>query len=320
MLLCTPALTIRAADIAVDAGCSLSDAIKAANGDSRQGGCAAGAGADSITLTADIRLGDATPAIMSEIAIYGEGHAISGAAAQRIFHVAAGGKLSISKLHLLEGKANDCPLLIRETKRVFFSDASSCGGAIVNQGSVSIRDSSFSKHLRRAAIVNFQHMDISDSRFHDIKASGDCCAAIRNFGQLRISGGSFTGNYAFDVGGTIHNEGQIWISDSRFIDNYGWEGGAIYNLGALHISDSQFSENSSLQRGGAIFNGDEGEISIENSHFSGNDSRESGGAILNKNRLRIRNSGFDKNEAVDGGAILNIGGGRTHANGQQLRR
>lgn len=307
ILLCASAQSIRAADITVDAGCNLSDAIKAANSDAGHGACAAGAGADRITLTADIRLRAALPAIMSDVVIDGEGHAISGAEAQRIFHVAAGGKLSISNLHMLEGKANDCPLLIRETNRVFFYEESSCGGAIVNQGNVSVRDSSFSKHLRRAAIVNFHLMDISDSSFHDIKASGDCCAAIRNFGELRVSGVSFIGNYAFEEGGTIRNEGQLWIADSRFMDNYGRQGGAIYNLGALHISDSQFSDNSSLRHGGAIFNGDESDMTVENSRFSNNRSRDGGGAIFNSNRLRISNSSFDKNEAVDGGAILNIG-------------
>ena len=320
ILLFASAGRLRAADIVVDSECGLADAIEAANSDAGRGACPAGAGADTITLTADLRLQAELPAISSDIAIDGDGHAISGAAAHRIFHVAAGGKLSISNLHLLEGRANDCPYPVSRGNGLVFDDERSCGGAIVNLGSVSIRNSSFSKHLSHDAIFNFHQMDINDSNFHDIidRDRIGCCRVIRNWGELRISSASFSGIYTLDSGGAIRNEGRLWISDSRFTNNAAWEGGAIYNLGWLHISDSQFADNGGTRRAGAIFNADESEMTIENSQFSGNDSRDSGGAILNESRLVIKNSSFEKNEAADGGAIHNIGSAELTVSGSSF--
>ena len=67
LLLCfVPAL---ATDYTLDEGCTLADAIRAANADEERGECPAGDGADLITLTADITLEGELPRVLSEITI-----------------------------------------------------------------------------------------------------------------------------------------------------------------------------------------------------------------------------------------------------------
>ena len=81
----------------MDEACSLHDAIVAANTDSPAGGCAAGAGADTIVLSGDVTLSEALPLIESVIVIEGGGHTISGDGKFRIFDV-DGGSLTIRQL------------------------------------------------------------------------------------------------------------------------------------------------------------------------------------------------------------------------------
>ena len=76
-----------AADITADGTtCTLIDAITAANTDTVTGGCLAGAGADTITLTADVILTTGLPAITttSVITIEGAGFTISRSSASPI--------------------------------------------------------------------------------------------------------------------------------------------------------------------------------------------------------------------------------------------
>ena len=62
-----PTQEVLAAVIRVDEGCSLHDAITAANTDSATGGCPAGAGADTIYLSGDVTLDEELPVIKSVI-------------------------------------------------------------------------------------------------------------------------------------------------------------------------------------------------------------------------------------------------------------
>ncbi len=95
--------TVSAAVLQVDDTCSLHDAIKSANTDAASGGCPAGAGADTITLTGDVTLSEELPIIESVISIEGDGYAISGGHQFRIFAV-NNGRLTIDNLTLKEGR------------------------------------------------------------------------------------------------------------------------------------------------------------------------------------------------------------------------
>ena len=87
ILMVAPVPAVYAASITVNSTCSLADAITTANTDRAKGGCPAGSGADTITLSANITLDAALPYIRSDITIEGGGYAISGNNSYRIFRI-----------------------------------------------------------------------------------------------------------------------------------------------------------------------------------------------------------------------------------------
>ena len=76
-----------AASITVGGSCSLADAITAANTDAVAGGCAAGSGADVITLGGDVTLTADLPEITTDVTINGAGYTIDGAGAHHAFRI-----------------------------------------------------------------------------------------------------------------------------------------------------------------------------------------------------------------------------------------
>ena len=194
-----------------------------------------------------------------------------------------------------------------------FSDnwAESFGGAITNweEGELSISDSAFrgnSAGFGGAIYNSAEELSISGSSFSDNWA--DNGGAISNSEELSISGSNFSDNWAESFGGAITNwEETLSISDSTFSNNSAeWGGGAITNWeeGELSISSSSLSRNSAY-RGGAINN--EGELSITSSTFSGNSAADKGGAVANweNGELSIVNGTFSDNSADKGGSIFN---------------
>ena len=276
---------VYAADIRLSSSCLLADAIIAANSNRAEGGCPAGRGADTIILTRDITLYGGLPKITSDITIEGNGYTISGDNRYRMFYN-EGGALTINNLAMTKGYVEG-EFILNDDGTFKATTANPFGGAIVNwKGTVTISDSGFSNN------------------------SAEWGGAVYNVGELSITSSTFSGNSA-ERGGAINNIGfgYLSISDSSFIVNSAEQGGAILNGAWLSISDSTFSFNSADVAGGAIANGDYGELIISDSAFSGN-SAEGHGAIANKEygELSITNSSFSDNSAdlyFWGGAIYN---------------
>ena len=304
---------VQAADIALSSQCGLADAIIAANTDRAEGGCRAGDGADTITLTRDITLDGGLPQITSNITIEGEGYTISGDNRYRIFNN-DGGALTINNLTMSEGAESDGgaifnwrgTLVISES--TFSDNSAEYRGAIANWGTLAISESTFSDNSAElgGAIANIEgELSISDSTFSNNSAD-DSSGAIANWGELSISNSTFSDNSAGKSGGAIYNWGELSISSGTFSDNSaGKSSGAIYNVGELSISSGTFSDNSASDFGGAIAN--EGELSISDSTFSNNSADRGGGAIDSSGELSISNSTFSDNsvELGGGGAIAN---------------
>ena len=101
-----------AADITVNATCSISDAIKAAENDTATGGCAAGSGADTITLSQNATLTEDPPEFRTDITIEGAGYSISGNDQYTFFDVHEDGSLTLNKLTLKEGKGGNYYLIV----------------------------------------------------------------------------------------------------------------------------------------------------------------------------------------------------------------
>ena len=314
---------VYAADIALSSGCTLADAIIAANHDQPEGGCRAGRGADTIALTRDITLDGGLPKITSDIIIEGNGYTISGDHRYRMFYN-DGGALTIQDLTMTKGYVDvgiirGVTRLISEViqtahahltndESFIIPPSDTFGGAIVNwEGTVAISDSTFSGNSADSggAIHNRDGtVSISDSAFSNNTAGWG--GAIGSAGELSIVNSAFSNNSADTSSGAIHNWGEVSISDSAFSNNTASNGGVILNAGELiSIVSSTFSRNSA-DGGGAIIN--YGELSIVSSTFSRN-SAEGGGAIDNAGELSIVSSTFSYNSAEGGGgAIVNLVG------------
>jgi predicted outer membrane repeat protein len=126
--------------------------------------------------------------------------------------------------------------------------------------------------------------------------------------KLNIDNLTIIDGYTTSSDGTIINEGNLIISSCIFTGNKSPNsvGGAIYNgnTGNLNVSDSTFTDNSAYN-GGAIQN--DGNLVVTGSTFTDN-SASDGGAILNDGTATITGSNFNSNTADNnGGAIQNVG-------------
>ena len=282
LLLLLPMSRGFASGIAVDATCTLAQAITAANTDAAVDGssCIAGSGADTITLSADITLSEALPPITSAINIAGGNYAISGADAYRIFEVGAAGDLTIANLAITRGSADS-------------------GGAIaVNSGSVTITDSTLSNNSADqdggAIAVNSGVMSITDSTLSNNSAGRDGGAVASSLSVAIISGSSISSNSASQNGGGVAvNSGVVIISGSSISSNSASEdGGGIYSSGNLDVENSTIFENSASRGGGLHAATASGIVSLTHLTVSGNSAAATAGGGLHVDlaTVHLRNS------------------------------
>ncbi len=174
LLLAAPTMTAFAATITVggsgDTGCSLAQAVQAANTDAVVGGCTAGSGADTIVLdvTSTVTyIPDATLDITTTITITGNSNTISGNNARRIFYVPSGGNLTLNTVTLTGGQAlqggairviNGGAATINNSV-ISGNSASSPGGDIATGGGIQVYDSGTltitSSVIRNNSAANF---------------------------------------------------------------------------------------------------------------------------------------------------------------------
>ena len=215
--------------------CTLADHIRAANTNTAVGFCPAGTSHDIITITDDIVLSEALPAITGTITIEGGGHTISGDNKFRIFDV-NGGNLTVNNLRLADGFSQDG------------------GGAIHvrNRGWLAVNGSTFTGNVAGlfGGAIDVQGATRFENKYGAVTGV--------NYSQgrgLTVRESSFIGNQSGDEGGALSLYGRTNISRSSFIDNVSAaSGGAIYAIGdQIDIINSTFSENRAAYSGGAIY-------------------------------------------------------------------
>ena len=173
-------------------------------------------------------------------------------------------------------------------------------GAIDNQseGELSVSDSNFignSGHFA-GAISNAGELNIEDTKFKLNRA--DFGGAIACRGASHVYNSAFDANTAQD-GGAILSSGTLWVVDSVFtINSAAKNGGAIRNIGRLSVRKTTFTNNQA-DLGGAIDNNEDATLGVDDSVFIENLAWIFGGAIRNEGTLRISNSAFTRNSAVD---------------------
>ncbi|MGQ0622430.1 MAG: choice-of-anchor Q domain-containing protein [Panacagrimonas sp.] len=255
-LFALPSTSADAATIAVEAGgCTLIDAIIAANSNTATGDCPAGSGADTIvlpkgstqTLTAvnNALFGDTgLPVINSTITLVGNDSTIArapGAPNFRILAVNTGGNLSLKRTTLSGGVTVNS------------------GGAIYNRGTVGVTESTVAGNVAGVyggGIVNLGGLltltRSTVSGNFSVNAGG---GIITTSGSLTLTNSTLSGNTGSGNGGGISgNNTHITLTDSTITGNNGgsYGGGALLTGGTLILDRSLISGNTVTSLGAEL--------------------------------------------------------------------
>lgn len=271
-LLATITVNTTNPSISEDNLCSLIEAIENANADAQiHDDCAAGSGADTISLPNDAVMifttthnvtggGNALPVITGTITILGNGTTLvrdtnGSPPAFRFFNVAAAANLTLDELGLRNGRAG-----LSGTNQLLLG-----GGAIVNQGTLHVTNSNLS--YNRAGY-------------------GGAIYSEPVTGSLSLNNSTFSFNVA------------------------DFSGGAIYNVGSGVISGGILRFNQAGTNGGAVVQ-DSSSLTVTNATLQDNIAAGSGAAIyaralVTDNRLWIRSTNVISNAAaINGGGLYN---------------
>jgi hypothetical protein len=281
-----------AATINVQGGCTLVDAIDSANSDTAVGACAAGSGADQITLPANstqtlhtannyLQGDNGLPAITSTITIDGNGATIRRATTAPDF-----------RIFVVRGAASGTPgdLTLQQTTvsggELANPDAApfESGGAIGNSGTLKLIDSTISGSAAEfgGGIFNYYgelHLDNSTISGNTAVAaplpntgytSGSAGGIYNLFGSVDIANSTISGNSAAYGGGFVSRvlttlsgspyenaAGPVTLTSTTISDNTASkEGGGIFNFaGTTDVSKSTITGNTAGTTGGGVYSG-----------------------------------------------------------------
>ncbi|MDR0292270.1 MAG: hypothetical protein LBI01_05900, partial [Elusimicrobium sp.] len=198
------------------------------------------------------------------------------------------------------------------------NSAGQWGGAIYNEGAVTVDSSSFDSNAAGqsgGAIVNAGlSAGITDTSFTSNSAANG--GAVYNYSTLIVSGSTIgstgAGNTANEAGGGIYNTdtGTVTLTNTDMGSNAADYGGAIENAGGeVNISGGTFAANKAETAGGAIENKDGGQITIDGAAFNSNTSGYYGGVIYQNDTagiITVSNSSFDSNKQLLAGGFAGV--------------
>ncbi len=306
-----PVHFVQATDITVNSGCSLAQAIDAANRnitDTDTGTCPAGSNSetDTIILSRSVTA-NADFLIIGNLIIDGKGRTIN-----KVGFEASGTQspnitlknVTLSGSHMSQGL-------------VHFNPQSAAKLIISNS---TLRNASASGSYG-AIYVGSSHatVEISDSRILNNTAT-DAAALHMNAGTVTLSNSTISGNSSSRTtedsrGGAIHMEANstssLTIKNSRILNNKTTgDGGGVSARSTLTIENSVISGNSAFL-GGGIYIHNAGTATIKNSTFSNNKGTTKadggsgyGGGIYAQSDVNISGSAFSGNSSRWGGGLM----------------
>jgi predicted outer membrane repeat protein len=169
----------------------------------------------------------------------------------------------------------------------FAKGKSTYGGAINNQGSLSVSHSKFQSNScpnYGGAIFNGGNLSVYNVIFQGNRAYNGAGIVNDEGSTMNIVKSIFYGNSVYGsgsgrgYGGAIQNIGRGYLTSNVFSWNTGFEGGAIFNCGVLLVKQGNFRNNKATSTAGAI-DTYHGVTSIVSSYFSGNRAGIFGGAL-----------------------------------------
>lgn len=314
-----------------DTGCSLREAVQAANTDAAFGGCPAGSGADQILLPAGtyaIAPGhDFFPPLNSVgdfdvdggLTVVGQGHpTIRGSGDERIFELTLGDALTLRGVNLTGGSSN-------------------MGGAIrVDSGTLSLVDVVVDSNAVTSGFGSSgggiwaggtgPTVSIAGSRITGNTAKNTGVSYVATGGGIFMGAGTLTitdslisGNSAANDGGGIDAVAgtTLTLTNSTIASNTGKNGDGLFNAGTATIRNSTITDNGNNVvggQGGGIYNS--GTATLESVTIGANRASNGGGDggdIYNSGSMSARNTLVD--EALTSG---NCGGTLPTSNGHNL--
>jgi hypothetical protein len=175
-----------------------------------------------------------------------------------------------------------------------------CGEA----GDVVLRNASAGARavkIREGITVGLEHVTISiNERFE----SG---GGIDNAGTLHLGECTVRDVKTESFGGGTVNTGEMTVTGGTITDNFARiNGGGIFNRGTLALQHCLIRTNRADDDGGGIANDDLGSMIVTDCEFAWNDAK-SGGAILNRGDMIVQDCKMTENSGFFGGALFNRG-------------
>ncbi len=287
-----PTATVRAAAIVVTStadtvmmgdGCTLREAIQAANTDAAVNECAAGVGADVIDasgVSGTITLGSALPAIASNMTIRGPAASNltidgDGAVSDKQVLISPGATATFSRLtfsHVRGGIRNFGTLTVADC--LYLGNI----GGINNTGTLVVTNSTIRDNYSTGVANNGGTVTLMNSTVSHSDISG----GVSNYrGTMAIIGSTVRDSnsmYADAAAGISNDGGTLAVTNSAVRGNYSsgksGSGSGIGNSngGMVTITNSTVSDNSTtgLKNGSGGFNASSGTMIVTNSTVSGN--------------------------------------------------
>ena len=229
---------------------------------------------------------------------------LSGENLRQIFFVFGNGNLTLKNISLIDGNgvgggaiAVSCAQAKATIGNSFLTgnDAgSSHGGAILNQGTLTIDHSTLGSNKTTsyggAIFNNGGTVTISYSTIINNQAA-DGGAIFHSEGTINVDRSAIRSNIATMNGGGIHIDvGTVNVTNTTFYDNRADGGGGIYMRGnQLSIANSTFNRNRA-NTGGALWNF-AGQTNIKNTILSGSRDMNDTSASLNCDGFSVTSGG-----------------------------
>ena len=307
LVVVSPSL-VGAASTAVGGSCSLADAITAANTDAASGGCAAGSGADVITLGGDVTLTADLPAITTDITINGGGHKIDGGDAHHAFRITTPGvTLRLNNLRLANNRTTTVPggaIMIRPPRTGPVGITVALNGVTV-ESNQSVAGSGGGLYCSRddvpyaATAVNDRvSVSVDNSVFKNNRSNSLGGAIAVGWGcTVTVNRSAFYGNEvtrtsfgggAFSAIGrgrdSVRFEAVLNVTNSTIFDNRAAYGGALSidtaaTVRLKHVTITDNTSTNTSNSGSAIYESSsrtdyrEIRLHVENSIIYGNNGR-----------------------------------------------
>jgi CSLREA domain-containing protein len=308
--------------------CSLREAIRSANTDLAIGGCAAGSGADTITVppgtyvlaipnqpgVTDENNGQAGDLdILADLTIAGSSNTptiIDGngvALAGRVFDVSAAATVSFMRLTIRNGAVPAGSL--------------AGGGGITNNGRATFTNTTItgnSAGTGGGGVSNGSGVGAT-SVFIDSTVSansaGGSGGGVRNGSgaSSTFTNTTISGNTAHVGGGGVSNDGLAAFTNATVSSNIaGGRGGGVFNgtpVATATFTNTTISGNTAQGEGGGISNGSGATATMVNSTVSGNRTSDSGGGVhggatsLSNSTLTLNTADSDANGTGEGGGL-----------------